>query len=273
MTEVATAIAEGKLGSCLWLYSNFHCNLACGYCLTESSPSAKRRALGDDRMLALTREAADLGFKSVGIAGGEPFLVKTMPELIAAMAEVLPVIVLTNGTLFTDRLLDRLRPLAELPVSLQVSLDSAQPDLNDRLREAGNFAAVTATLPKLIALGLRVRIATTGGDEASRKDLCALHRSLGIGEGDHIVRPIVHRGRAVDLALGVAANTDTLPPELTITTEGAYWSPFAPTVQAGRMDTDLLLTRTVSPLRKPAEVMLRLVQGRPPGTDTTLGIR
>ncbi len=46
-----------------------------------------------------------------------------------------------------------------------------------------------------------------------------------------------------------------------------------PTVHGGRLDTDLLVTRTTMPLRVPAAALLRLVQGRPPGGDSQLNIR
>src|SRR5437899_2586955 len=35
--------AERPLGSRLWLYTNFDCNLRCDYCCVRSSPSAPRR--------------------------------------------------------------------------------------------------------------------------------------------------------------------------------------------------------------------------------------
>jgi len=41
----------------------------------------------------------------------------------------------------------------------------------------------------------------------------------------------------------------------------------------GRLDTDLLITRTTMPLRVPAAALLRLVQARPPGTDAQLNIQ
>jgi MoaA/NifB/PqqE/SkfB family radical SAM enzyme len=275
MTLVADAIARGELGACLWLYSNYHCNLACSYCLTESSPRAARRQLDSERMLQLTREAADLGFTRVGVAGGEPFMRPDMPEILFGLAGLLPVIVLTNGTLFSDKLLERLRPAAKLPITFQVSLDSADAERNDSKRESGNFAAVIEALPRLRGAGLKVRIATTGGetDPAQRAALCALHKKLGIDDDDHVVRPIVNRGRAVAHQLGVTASAETLPPELTITVDGAFWSPFAPTVSEGRLDIDLLVSRTVTPLRKAAEVMVGLARGRPAGSDATLGIR
>jgi len=227
-----------------------------------------------EQMLQLAEEAATIGFKRVGVTGGEPFLRKDMPDVLADLAEILPVVVLSNGSLFTEQLVERMRPLAELPVSVQISLDYASADSNDRLRKVGNFDSVLDALPKLIELGVRVRIATTGNQsDQDRSELCALHRSLGIEEEDHIVRPVIDRGRATDLTMGVVGNADSLPPELTITSEGAFWSPFAPTVRNGSTETDLLLTRTILPLRKPAEVLLRLVQGRPTGADATLGIR
>jgi hypothetical protein len=100
-----------------------------------------------------------------------------------------------------------------------------------------------------------------------RERLCALHRNLGIGDEDHVVRPVVRRGRAAEAGLGRAVGPSDLPPELTITADGAFWSPFGPTVQGGRLDTDLLLTRTTLPLATPAGVLLRLVEGRPHGAD------
>ncbi len=83
----------------------------------------------------------------------------------------------------------------------------------------------------------------------------------------------MRRGRAVDSGLGVSADHADLPPELTISADGAFWSPFGPTVHGGKLDTDLLLSRTTSPLDRPASILLRLVQGRPPGDDAKLNIQ
>ena len=69
-----------------------------------------------------------------------------------------------------------------------------------------------------------------------------------------------------------AAQSD-LPAELTVTADGAFWGPFGPTVRDGRVDTDLLITRTTTPLEVPARALLGLVEDRPPGTDATLNIR
>ncbi|MGI8623302.1 MAG: radical SAM protein, partial [Solirubrobacteraceae bacterium] len=123
MGAVAEAIAGGGMGGRLWLYSNYHCNLSCSYCLTESSPGVPRRALDATAILARAREARELGFTGVGITGGEPFLLAWMPALLAELAEILPVIVLSNATLFTGRRLAAVEPLAGLPVRIQIPLD------------------------------------------------------------------------------------------------------------------------------------------------------
>jgi MoaA/NifB/PqqE/SkfB family radical SAM enzyme len=272
---IGEAVAGGRLPGRLWLYANYHCNLTCTYCLTESGPRVAARELGRERMLAIAAEAAELGFTELGVTGGETFLLPWLPETLAAMAEHLPVLVLTNGTLFGGRRIDKLAPLSGVRVALQISLDRPDPIANDAMRGPANFRKVVDAVPRLVERGIRVRIATTVDtiEDAELDRLCALHRSLGVADDDHVIRPIVHRGRAVAARLGVAVGPADLPPELTITADGAFWSPFGPTVRGGRLDTDLLITRTTRPLTVPAGALLRLLGERPAGEDTTLNIR
>ncbi len=268
--SAAELITSGELSGRLWLYSNYDCNLSCDYCLTESAPRAPRRALDPDRMVGLAREAAELGFTGVGITGGEPFLLQEMVPTLARIADVLPVLVLSNGTLFNQRLLDSMRELAARPVSVQISLDDADAGTNDAHRGEGSHAKAVEGIRALVALGVEVRVATTGGSDDALVPLRGLNRQLGISDDDHVVRPIVRRGRASDQ--GVAIDEHALPPELTVTTDGAYWSPFAPTVRGGRPDTDLLITRTTAPLSRAADALCALIQARPAGTAATLDI-
>ena len=272
----AAAIEEGRLPGRIWFYSTYACNLACTYCLTESAPGVPRRALDGATIVELTQQAAALGFTDVGITGGEPFLSPDLPAVLTQVASMLPTVVLSNGTLFNDRRLAALKPLARFPLRIQVSLDADQPDVNDAARGPENFAKVVDAIPRLLDVGVGVRVATTLNgtpDPEAMARLCELHRSLGVADEDHVVRPIVRRGRAQVRGEGVDVTPADLPAELTITADGAFWSPFGPTVAAGVLDTDLLITRTTNPLRIPAEALLRLVEGRPPGEDARTGIR
>lgn len=276
-TAVASAIHDGTLGERLWFYANYHCNLECSYCLTESGPSVARRMVDAGWMLERAHEARDLGFRSLGVTGGEPFMVASMPETIARLSEVLPTVVLSNATLFHGSRLDRVADaLAGRPVHIQVSLDSADAEVNDAGRGDENFSDVTSTIPMLVERGLKVRIATTstGLTAQAHARLCELHRTWGIPDQDHVVRPIVARGRAGLTEMGgVMAEREDLPAELCLTADGAFWSAFGPTVRNGRVDTDLLVTRQTAPVAVPAEAMVRIASGTPRGDDARLGIR
>jgi sulfatase maturation enzyme AslB (radical SAM superfamily) len=275
-TAIAEAVETGTLGDRVWFYSNYHCNLECTYCLTESGPNVARRGLDADWMVARAEEAKALGFRSVGVTGGEPFMVASMPETIARLSDVLPTIVLSNATLFHGPRLERIvAALAGKDVHIQVSLDAPDADANDSKRGDDNWRLVADAIPLLVSRGLKVRIATTSDDldPADHERLCSLHRSWGVPDEDHVVRPIVSRGRAALDGIGVHAGLRDLPAELCITADGAFWSAFGPTVRNGRVDTDLLVTRTTAPLSVPANAMLRIAEGSPRGNDASLGIR
>ena len=278
MSAVAEAIADGRSGGRLWIYANYHCTLRCDYCLTESAPGVARRLLEPKAMLAAAHEARALGFTGLGVTGGEPFLVPGMVSLLVELSLILPVVVLSNGTLFTGARLVELERLGGLPVHIQISLDSASPQANDMMRGEQNFRKVVAAIPELVDRGIGVRIATTLEDptshpQAEQDELCALHRWLGVSDADHVVRPVVRRGRAAAGSLGVTAGFDQLDPELTITADGAFASPFGPTVRDGRLDTDLLVTRTTLPLSVPAGALARVAGSADSGQDARLGIR
>jgi hypothetical protein len=66
--------------------------------------------------------------------------------------------------------------------------------------------------------------------------------------------------------------TDALP-ELTITADGAFLNPFAPTVLEGRTDLDLLLSRQIVPLHVATERFLRVAADQPAGADVVRNIR
>jgi TusA-related sulfurtransferase len=70
----ANADTDRPVGSRLWLYTNFDCNLHCDYCCVRSSPKVPRRELGLARVQRIASEAAELGVSEIFVTGGEPFL-------------------------------------------------------------------------------------------------------------------------------------------------------------------------------------------------------
>ncbi|HEU4834806.1 MAG TPA: radical SAM protein [Pyrinomonadaceae bacterium] len=227
------------VGSRLWLYTNFDCNLRCDYCCVRSSPTAPRRELGLERVQRIAREAMQLGVKEIFVTGGEPFLLEDIGEILVACAAAAPTTVLTNGMLFTGRRAETLRALPRDRVVLQISLDSATPEGHDLHRGSGTWARTREGIQIARALGFRVRLAATVSTDAEAGEFRQFLDQEKIAEEDRVVRRIALRGAASE---GVALTRTDLVPEITITAEGVYWHP------VGAEDNDLLVTRDIFPL-------------------------
>src|ERR1700726_4073564 len=119
------------VGSRLWLYSNFDCNLHCDYCCVRSSPKAARRELGLARVQQIASEAVELDVKEIFVTGGEPFLLKDIGDILAACTIAAPTVVLTNGMLLVGWRLEALHSLPQDRLTLQISLDSPTPERHD----------------------------------------------------------------------------------------------------------------------------------------------
>jgi pyruvate-formate lyase-activating enzyme len=248
--------ADQLPGTRLWLYTNFDCNLACDYCCVRSSPQTPRRALGVDRVRRLAAEAADAGVSELLLTGGEPFLLPDIDELVAACTETLPTTLLTNGMLFRGARLERLRRMDRDRLAVQISLDSATPELHDRHRGRGTWNRAVAGIRTAWAEGFRVRVAATLPPEQTHQadDLRAFLDTLGVARDDQIIRALAHRGVAES---GLELTTESLIPEVTVTADGVYWHP------VGADHTDQLVTTRLFPLGTAiAEVRRRFVEHR-----------
>jgi organic radical activating enzyme len=227
------------IGSRIWLYTNFDCNLRCDYCCVRSSPRAARRPLGVDTIRRIAAEAAELGVGEIFLTGGEPFLLPGIGDIMAACAAAAPTTVLTNGMLLKGRRLEVLRRQSQHRVTLQVSIDSATAERHDRHRGAGSWARAWEGIASARTLGFRVRIAATVADEGEAAEFRRFLDERQVGEEDRVIRRIAMRGFAEE---GVAIARADLMPELTITDRGVYWHP------VGADDADLLVTRDIFPL-------------------------
>jgi len=230
---------DRPIGSRLWLYTNFDCNLRCDYCCVRSSPTAPRRELGLERVQRITREATELGVKEIFITGGEPFLLENIGEILLACASAAPTTVLTNAMLFTGRRAETLKLLPRDRIVLQISLDSPTPERHDLHRGPGTWARTREGIQRARELGFRVRLAATVSTDAEAEEFRQFLDAEQIAEEDRVIRRIALRGVANE---GVAVTRADLVPEVTITAEGVYWHP------VGAEDNDLLVTREIFPL-------------------------
>ncbi|MEO5851450.1 MAG: radical SAM protein, partial [Nocardioides sp.] len=215
------------VGRRLWAYTNFDCNLACLYCCAESSPKATSRRLPVEVAQEAFAEFAALGGRELFLTGGEPFMHPDLGELVRA-GEGLDRTILTNAMVFAKG--TRRQTLEELDraVVLQVSLDSATPEVHDRQRGAGSWARALTGIGLARSLGFQVRVAATMFDE-DPAGVEELHRRLdeeGIDREDRVIRPVAAEGFAES---GIHVSLDSLEPEPTITADGAWWHPVAVT--------------------------------------------
>ena len=238
-TVALPAEDERPVGSRVWLYTNFDCNLRCDYCCVRSSPTAPRRALGLERVKRIAHEATELGVAEIFVTGGEPFLLPDIGEIITACAAAAPTTVLTNGMLFAGPRLESLRALPRERVTLQISLDSPTPGRHDSHRGEGTWARAWKGIQRARAEGFRVRLAATVSDDAEAQEFGQFLDTQKVRAEDRVIRRVALRGSAEE---GLALARADLVPEITITDKGVYWHP------VGADDADLFLTSEIFPL-------------------------
>src|SRR5579864_5441986 len=238
------------VGSRLWLYTNFDCNLHCDYCCVRSSPTAPRRELGLARVQRIAREAAELRVKEIFVTGGEPFLLEDIGDILLSCAATAPTTVLTNGMLFAGRRIESLRALPRDRIVLQISLDSATAELHDLHRGPGTWTRAREGIQRARAQRFRVRLAATVSTDAEAEEFRQFLDEEKVAAEDRVIRRIALRGSAAE---GVALTRADLVPEVTITAEGVYWHP------VGAEDADLLVTRDIFPLAEAFAAVRRAI--------------
>jgi diadenosine tetraphosphatase ApaH/serine/threonine PP2A family protein phosphatase/pyruvate-formate lyase-activating enzyme len=240
----------------LWVYSNFHCNLACDYCVVASSPRARPRSIGLERFCGLVDEALDEGFRELYVTGGEPFVEPGIVEMALYASERVETVVLTNAMLFRGRRARELRRLGGRDrLVIQTSLDGARPETHDAWRGAGSFGRTVEGIAVARELGLRIRVAMTetpdNRDEVG--ELRALLAGIGIAGEDFAVRPLVRRGFAEAEEDALEVDEGTLVPELTVTADGVHWHPIGGDLKSS---PDMLLALGHVPLAEAKRLVI-----------------
>jgi sulfatase maturation enzyme AslB (radical SAM superfamily) len=180
------------------------CNIACRHCFITCGPKETRVAMMDGATVGrFLDEAEALGVREYYFTGGEPML---HPEFWPLVDETLargPLTVLTNGILIDADAAARARRAfdgARYSFDLRVSLDGISAEENDPVRGGGTFAAITAGIRALAAVGLSPSITVvehrTGmGAAAARSAFLELARTLGLGHPRVKFLPLLRIGR------------------------------------------------------------------------------
>lgn len=231
----------------LWIYTNYDCNLSCSYCVARSCPTTARRAINLETVQQLVDEAVEAGFSSIYFTGGEPLILDEIYAMLEYASLRLPTILLTNAILIKGNRLERLRAINIDQLVIQVSLDGGCPEHHDAFRGVGTWKSTVAGIHTLLDNGFHVRLSTTEtpANAAHLEEICTFHRSLGIMEEDHFIRPLARRGFSKN---GLELNQSNLCPELTVDVDGVYWHPLG-------TGQDMLVSSNIFPLTAAVQIV------------------
>jgi mycofactocin radical SAM maturase len=134
------------------------CNLRCIHCLSDAGSASCDETSTAESKGVIDQLAACKVFQ-VNIGGGEPFLREDFIDLLNyAHEKGLVACVSTNGTVVNDQLAKTLSRLDSL--YLQVSLDGATSDVNDRIRGEGTYRAIMEAMGCFARWGVKFSVNT-----------------------------------------------------------------------------------------------------------------
>ena len=145
MNDVKLKLRPGQAGGGDWMAPSplrqlfwnvtYTCNFRCAVCFSSSGCKTPDE-LTTDEAKDLVRNAHAAGVEDVVISGGEPLCREDLIEILALMGQLgITARIASNGSLLTEAVIRRLRR-ETLTKSFQVSLDTLDPDIYERVHKA-----------------------------------------------------------------------------------------------------------------------------------------
>jgi cyclic pyranopterin phosphate synthase len=134
------------------------CNLRCTYCMPENA-----RFMPEDQLLS-ANEIVDLahlfvndyGIKKIRFTGGEPLVRKEAASIIERITQLPVKLAITTNAILLDRYFDLFQQVGLN--SMNVSLDSFNPEEFLALTKRDEFDKVKANIDRAIELGFRIKL-------------------------------------------------------------------------------------------------------------------
>lgn len=136
-----------------------NCNLRCSYCYANATQ--RMDELPNEQWRAILLRMKDSGLRAVKISGGEPLLYCDISELLPWVSDNFITSLNTNGWFLDNETAAWLGTLGLQEV--QVSLDSVDPDIHDRMRGAGSWHMAMTAIKNIRTVGIPLRISATIG--------------------------------------------------------------------------------------------------------------
>ncbi|MEI2731728.1 MAG: mycofactocin radical SAM maturase [Dermatophilaceae bacterium] len=153
-TRLADRLESGLSAPiCLTWELTYGCNLSCTHCLS-SSGRRDPNELSTQECLDFAAELGSMGVFYVNIGGGEPTIRPDFWDILAGCLDHrVGVKFSTNGSRIDTARAEVLAGMAY--VDVQVSLDGATAEVNDKVRGAGSFDTAVRALDRLASAGKR----------------------------------------------------------------------------------------------------------------------
>jgi AdoMet-dependent heme synthase len=196
------------------------CNLTCKHCFISCSPHNHNFGFLD--LATIQRyldESVALGVKEYYFTGGEPFLNRDMVPILELTLQYGPATVLTNGTVFKDDWLRRLRAAEEASrysLEFRVSMDGCTPAENDAVRGEGTFERILHGVRLLLDYDfLPILTVTRTSDEQDESKLfhgfVRLLKDLGYAHPRIKILPTLRIGAETERQRGYHADERVTP--------------------------------------------------------------
>ncbi len=195
---------KSPLSVCLWITDR--CNLSCRYCYASPGSGV---TMETERLYELIDELKGLEVFDIVFAGGEPFLHPDIFDLIKyTIDRNLHVGVLSNGVLLDENIAEKLEKIVSgRNFILQISLDSIDPETNDKTRGSGK--KVIDNLKMLTNYDIQLQIA------------CVL-TSVNIDKAHHVIEEFYPRVKRYHFLNVQRTELALKNSELLLTEEQAY---------------------------------------------------
>jgi len=147
------------LRNAVWEFT-LDCNLNCLHC-GSSAGSSRADELTTAEAEQLCQDLKKTGCLGITLMGGEPLLRKDFWRIAPLIRDLgMELTVITNGTVFDQETFSRLKSLT--PRAVAVSIDAAEPELHDRIRNRdGAFEKSADFVNRALCEGLPVTVITT----------------------------------------------------------------------------------------------------------------
>lgn len=140
------------------IYLTNECNLRCPHCYMAAG-EASHHELSTEEICNLLKSYHNYGGDCVTLSGGEVTKRSDLYDIVHYGYSLgISVHLLTNGTLWTNELIDKISPLVS---RIQISIDGFSEEENARVRGKGNFNKALATLDRFLKNGVTTDVAIT----------------------------------------------------------------------------------------------------------------